>query len=203
MSLKTLVSSSLLFALVACGGGQAREPVAPTPEPEALPSTPAPATPPAPPASASAEVPPDAAPAKDDSQAGAASKRDHEAPEAEKAKPAGVEGTLASKNGATVVVKVRDPIDLPVGTSVELTRFFDGKDGAASPLGAMGLLFGGANVSGWVTIADARIAKVGSGTVTLKVVKERSTMKINGKPVNHFTTGARVKVAVADGTQKD
>ena len=61
-------------------------------------------------------------------------------------RPAEVEGTLVSRAGKRVVVRLSadDPPELD--SQATLLRFFSGKSGDKTPLGALGGLFGG-NVS--------------------------------------------------------
>lgn len=110
--------------------------------------------------------------------------------------PLEFEGKLVSKTGQTLKVQLTGSASPTTGASAEVLRYFEGKSGQASPLGILGGLLGG-TISGWVVVAGAKVDKVDKDTVTLTISKEQSTIIMNGKKVNHFTPGARMKLAVA------
>lgn len=109
--------------------------------------------------------------------------------------PIEYEGAMVSKVGAVVRIKLKGGAMPAAGTSAEMHRYFESKPGEASPLGALGGLLGG-GLKGWVGIASTKIDKVDKDVVVATVIEERSTITINGKKVNHFSPGARVKLAV-------
>jgi hypothetical protein len=109
--------------------------------------------------------------------------------------PEEFEGTIVSKIGSTVRIKLTGDSPASVGSNAKLLRFFESKKGGSSPLDVFGGLLGG-GLRGWVSIASTKITKIDKGIVTVTVLKELSKMKINGRKVNHFSPGARVKLAV-------
>ncbi len=184
-----LLCLPLLLSL-ACGGS-APEPVAPisSPEPTSAPiptATPpsAPVAPTQPTVAAKEEPPPAPEPPPTP-----AAKPPPPPP------PAQLEGTLKSHKGRELTVKVSG--DAPaVGAKGSLERFFEGKPGEASPLGALGGLFGG-TIQGWLGIASVTVKKLDKDVVTLTIDEEKSKMSVNGKPVDQFKTGAKVRLAIA------
>lgn len=110
--------------------------------------------------------------------------------------PEEFEGKLVSKTGQTLKVRLNDGASPTTGASAEVLRYFEGKAGQASPLGILGGLLGG-SISGWVVVANAKVDKVDKDAVTLTISEEHSTIIMNGKKVNHFAPGARMKLAVA------
>ena len=190
-------SSRLLLALPLCltfaCGGATPDPASPASGPE-----PTSAALPAPPAPVAAPAPPPAAPV-------VAAKEEPPPPAAEPPPPppkpapppeeAKVEGTLKSHAGHTLTMKVKG--DAPaVGAKGTLDKFFEGKPGEASPLGALGGLFGG-TIQGWIGVAAVTVKKVDKDVVTLAIDEEKSKMSVNGKPVDHFKPGAKVRLTLA------
>jgi uncharacterized Zn-binding protein involved in type VI secretion len=110
--------------------------------------------------------------------------------------PVEFEGKLVSRTGKALKVRLNAGASPTPGALAEVLRYFESKPGEASPLGVLGGLLGG-TISGWVVIAGAKVDKVDNDTVTLTISEERSTIMINGKKVNHFAPGARMKLAVA------
>jgi len=110
--------------------------------------------------------------------------------------PEEFEGKLVSKTGQTLKVRLSGSAAPAAGASAEVFRFFEGKAGEAGPLGVLGGLLGG-TISGWADVASAKVDKLEKDTVTLTISEERSTIVMNGKKVNHFSPGARMKLAVA------
>ncbi|MBX3187546.1 MAG: sel1 repeat family protein [Labilithrix sp.] len=114
--------------------------------------------------------------------------------------PTPIEGKLLSATGGTVKVKVSSKEPLTQGADVDFQRHFESKPGQRNALGVLGSIFGG-TVTGWVGIAKARVSKIDGDVVTLTVVEERSVIKVNGKKVNHFTPGAKVRILAAKATR--
>ncbi len=110
--------------------------------------------------------------------------------------PVALEGTLVSRAGKVLRVKVAKGAAPAIGARAEVQRYFESKPGDASPLGILGGLVGG-TVSGWVVIADATVTKVEGEVVTLEIREEQSQVTLNGKKVNHFSPGARIKLSLA------
>ena len=105
-----------------------------------------------------------------------------------------IEGTLRARKGKEVVLRF-DGADLPAaGAKATLSKYFEGKPGQASPLGALGGLLGG-TITGWMVIADVTVKGVNGKDVTVTVDAEKSNIVVNGKPVNQFTPGAKVKLS--------
>jgi hypothetical protein len=112
--------------------------------------------------------------------------------------PEEFEGKLVSKAGQTLKVQLNGSAAPAAGAPAEVSRFFESKPGEANPLGILGGLLGG-TISGWVVVASAKVDKLDKDTVTLTISEERSAIIMNGKKVNHFSPGARMKLAVARG----
>jgi hypothetical protein len=110
--------------------------------------------------------------------------------------PEEFESKLVTKTGKTLKVRLNGSAAPATGGPAEVLRYFESKRGDTSPLGILGGILGG-TISGWVVIASATVDKVDKDTVTLTINEESSKVMINGKQVNHFTPGARIKLAVA------
>jgi hypothetical protein len=106
------------------------------------------------------------------------------------------EGTLIAKSGKLVKLRLDTAKQPEVGIRRTLLRHFSGKSGDKTPLGALGGLLGGSvQIGGWLTVADVVVQKVEGDVVTVEIEQERSQMTLNGKPVNHFTAGARIRLS--------
>ncbi len=114
---------------------------------------------------------------------------------AKAAEPKEFEGTIVARTGNTVRVKLPEGVEVPSGASADLSRYFEGKAGDASPLGVLGGLFGG-SIKGWVGIALVKVGETKQRVVSLTIVEEKSKMAVNGRKTNHFTPAARVKLLV-------
>ena len=110
--------------------------------------------------------------------------------------PQEFEGKLVSRTGKALKLRLMGSALPEAGTSVEVQRFFEGKPGDANPLGMLGGLLGG-TISGWVVVASAKVDKIDKDTVTLTILGEQSSVTVNGKKVNHFSPGARMKIMAA------
>jgi hypothetical protein len=194
---RTLLASMLLAAS-ACASSVPSPVAPPAPEPAAAPVPPRSALE-AEPARAASEP----APASSTTQESATAPAPPEtppatepAPEPAKPPPAELEGTLVSRTGRLVKVRLGHASLPEVGTKASLLRHFSGKSGDKTPLGALGGLFGGnVSIGGWLAVADVVVTKVDSDVVTLEIEQERSKMVLNGKPVNHFSAGAKIRLA--------
>jgi hypothetical protein len=90
-------------------------------------------------------------------------------------------GKIVSRAGKTLTVA-------PAAGSPEPTVGAEGK--LSKPFSpALGKL----KISGWLEIARVSVKATGKN-VTLTILEERSKMKVNGKPVNHFKPGTAVKL---------
>ena len=81
-----------------------------------------------------------------------------------------------------------------------MSRLTRGGEGTAPDKGATATLskhfetrLGSLQTSGWLEIARVTVEASGAA-LRLKVVEEKSKMKVNGKPVNHFKPGTKVKL---------
>jgi hypothetical protein len=121
------------------------------------------------------------------------------APPAEPTPPPEIEGQLVARTKNVVRVKLSGELRPEKDQSLKLLRFFSGKAGDKSPIGALAGIFGAkVSVSGWVNIAEVRVTKVDGAVVTLEIEKEDSKVVVNGKRVNHFTPGAKLKLAARE-----
>ena len=118
--------------------------------------------------------------AAEDGPAAAPAKRAGKAEPAQAA--AEITGTLVARSGKDV--------------TVELT--------AAPPVGAKGSLLkrfeqeiGSIKATGWLAIADVSVKKVDGRTVVLAIEAEKSDIVFNGKKLDHYTSGAQVKLELA------
>ncbi len=91
-----------------------------------------------------------------------------------------VKGKLMTKPTAGAVRVQLDGATPGVGDHVELSRRID----PSIPL------IGGS----WLVIADTVVTAVSGKDVTLKIVAQKSEMKINGKPLDHYTVGVPISV---------
>ena len=97
-----------------------------------------------------------------------------------KRKPAtSFEGKILKKKGKKVVINLASASMPKVGSKGDLLKYFKK-----------------AIFSGWLTIAEVHVVRVKSQKVVLKILKEKSKMKVNGKKVRHFKKGARIKLTL-------
>jgi hypothetical protein len=96
------------------------------------------------------------------------------------AAPAEFEGTLSARKGSVLIINTTGGAP-PTGAKGALFRFFEQKIGPF-------------NTSGWLGIADVTVKDVDAGKVQLSLDAEKSIMHVNGKKVDHFTAGTRVKL---------
>lgn len=92
-----------------------------------------------------------------------------------------LEGVLVSRKGKKVVIEVDHPDPPPAGEKAVLYKWFEKQIGPFAS-------------SGWLGIADVTITKVHEGKLTLKITEELSKIVVDGKKVNHFKKGAKVKL---------
>jgi hypothetical protein len=109
-----------------------------------------------------------------------------------------IEGTLKVRKGKEVMLHLDGPELPPAGVKATLSKYFEGKPGEVNPLGILGSLFGG-TITGWVVIADVTVKRVNGKDVTVTIDAEQSRLAVNGKPVDQFTPGAKVKLASTSG----
>ncbi|NUQ74403.1 MAG: hypothetical protein HUU21_12675 [Polyangiaceae bacterium] len=164
-------------SLLGCGGSDAlppEDPVSVDTSPQTVTAPPAPA--PEPP-DARAETPPPAPPPAEPVKT------------AEVAPPPPavvvVEGTIASRSGALLVVTpAAGSKGPPVGSKGNLFRYFEQQVGPF-------------NTTGWLGIADVTVKGVKEGRLELTIDAEKSEIVVNGRKVNHFEAGNRVKLEPA------
>jgi hypothetical protein len=92
------------------------------------------------------------------------------------------QGKLLTKPAKSAVkVTVESAAPPSVGDKAELMRRVD----PSVPL------FGGS----WLVIADTEVTAVDGKTVTLKILAEKSDVKVNGKKVDHYTIGVPIRLS--------
>jgi hypothetical protein len=89
-------------------------------------------------------------------------------------------GSIVSYAKKVVTVRVSEGTGPDKGTSATLSKRYEGQ-------------LGSFRTSGWLQIAEVTVEGTGA-TLRLKVVQEKSKMKVNGKPVNHFKPGTQVRM---------
>lgn len=123
----------------------------------------------------------DVAPTTYEASASAGQEAGEPAAPAAATKPSSVEGTIELRSGDTVTVQVeRGPRPEP-GAEGNLFRRFDHKVASM-------------NVSGWLLIARIRVVKHEQDRLVVGIVQEQSSIRVDGKAVDHFGAGTRVKV---------
>jgi hypothetical protein len=111
--------------------------------------------------------------------------------------PAEYEGVLLAKNGSAVRVRLTNAAEMQVGETAELERYFKSKSGDGSALGGLAGIFGGnVQIDGWLDIAGTKISKVDKDVVTMTIDHEKTDEKMNGKKVNQFPSGAKIKIVM-------
>jgi len=87
------------------------------------------------------------------------------------------DGTLLSKTGKTVTVKISDQRTLPaIGQSGVLAKYFEEE------------IFG-IKTTGWLDIGKMKVTVVKSDSVTMTLEEELSVVTKDGQKVDHFKTG--------------
>lgn len=167
-SLRTLIA----LAVASLAGCAADPPPPPAGPPAVAEPPPPPPPPPAPPPMAKAEPPPPPAEPP---------KSEPPPPPAAPPKAREINGTIMSRVGKDVTIEAPADPSPPVGTKGNLSRYFEQQIGPIS-------------TSGWLGIADVTVKKIDKGKVVVTVVTEKSNVVVNGKKVNHFAPGTRVKV---------
>lgn len=99
------------------------------------------------------------------------------APAPKKVQPVEARGELLKRTKSALEVKMGSSAP-PAGTKAQLLRQID----ASVPL------VGGA----WLVIAETRVTAVAGAKVKLAIVEEKSSIKMNGHKVDHFTPGAPI-----------
>jgi len=84
------------------------------------------------------------------------------------------DGTILSKKGITVVVKINGQKELPtVGQSGILAKYFEEE------------IFG-MKTTGWLDIGKMKITSVKPTSITMTIIDELSVVTKNGEKVDHF-----------------
>jgi len=92
-----------------------------------------------------------------------------------------LEGSLVSRKGKNVVIEVDHPDPPAAGAKGTLLKYFEKQVGPFA-------------TSGWLGIAEVTVKKVAGGKIHLVIDEELSKMVVNGKKVNHFLKGNKVKL---------
>jgi len=92
-----------------------------------------------------------------------------------------LEGTLVSRKGKKVVIEVENPDPPEAGAKGTLLKYFEKQVGPFA-------------TSGWLAIAEVVVKKSAEGKIHLEIQEELSKMVVNGKKVNHFKKGNRIKL---------
>ncbi|MBW2263618.1 MAG: hypothetical protein JRG91_16775 [Deltaproteobacteria bacterium] len=92
-----------------------------------------------------------------------------------------LEGSLVSRKGKKVVIEVDHPDPPAAGGKGTLLKYFEKQVGPFA-------------TSGWLAIAEVTVTKSAGGKIHLKIVELLSKMVVNGKKVNHFKKGNRIKL---------
>ena len=92
-----------------------------------------------------------------------------------------LEGSLVSRKGKKVVIEVDHPDPPAAGAKGTLLKYFEKQVGPFA-------------TSGWLAIAEVTVKKSAGGKIHLAIVEELSKMVVNGKKVNHFKKGNKVKL---------
>lgn len=92
-------------------------------------------------------------------------------------------GTVVTKAGDTVIIRLENAPGLNAGASVSIYKFF-----------TKNIL--GMNTSGWLHAAEAKLISLTGSIVTVIITEEKSRMTVNNKKVEHLAAGAKVKLAL-------
>jgi hypothetical protein len=92
-----------------------------------------------------------------------------------------VTGTLVSRTGSSLTVKLDHPPAPPLKARATLFKYFEKE-------------IGGFKTSGWLEIAAVEVLKGSGMNLELSILEKRSVMTVNGKEVDHFAPGARLKL---------
>lgn len=90
-------------------------------------------------------------------------------------------GTVVTKAGAAVTIRLDGASGLKAGAPVNIYKFF-----------TRNIL--GMETSGWLHAAEARLISLKGSVATVRIIEEKSRMTVNNKKVEHLTAGAKVKL---------
>jgi hypothetical protein len=106
-----------------------------------------------------------------------------DAPEAEAPAALSVSGTIRSRKGRAVAVSLEGEAVPAAGDRGRLYKYFEKE-------------IAGFRTSGWIDVATVEVESVGAGTAELRVVEEHSEIVVNGRRVDHFARGAKIRLDV-------
>ncbi len=87
-----------------------------------------------------------------------------------------LDARILARNGKLLEVAVDRAAVVEVGSTGSVSKPFQTNVGFA--------------LSGWIVVAEVIVVKVVPGKLTLEIVESKSTMTVNGRPVDHFAPGA-------------
>jgi hypothetical protein len=90
-------------------------------------------------------------------------------------------GSVLHKSGPAVTIRLDDASGITAGITVSVYKFFTRE-----------IL--GMKTSGWLHAAEARLISINGGVAKIRIAEEKSKMMVNGKKVDHLTTGTKVKL---------
>jgi WD40 repeat protein len=89
--------------------------------------------------------------------------------------------TLSRRSGNQLVLATQGAPAWAVGDKAELSKKIDKQ-------------LGGLSFSAWLTVADVTVTAVGGQSMTVVVTANKSVITMNGKPVDHFTPGSKLRL---------
>lgn len=95
-----------------------------------------------------------------------------------------VTGTLEGRKGSVVKVRLDTGVALAAGSRGTLSKHFTKE-------------FAGFKTTGWLEIASVEVTRASGSLADLRILEKRSVVTRNGEEVDHFTPGAKVKLAVS------
>lgn len=103
------------------------------------------------------------------------------------------EGTLLSKVGDVIRVKLTGKAEPAIGANAELLRLLP------QERPELDLFPGSRGTKAWLRLAITRVDQVDKGVAVVTLLKEESAIAIKGKQANLYTPGVTVKFTVAAG----
>jgi hypothetical protein len=92
-----------------------------------------------------------------------------------------IAGSIVSRKGNVLTIRTTAGFLPPVDAKATLYRRFEQQLGPIS-------------ASGWLEVAKVIVKKAAPGSIDVTIAEEKSTILLNGKKVNHFGSGADVKL---------
>jgi hypothetical protein len=92
-----------------------------------------------------------------------------------------IEGVIQTRSGnkLSILLNEKDTL-IKVGITGNLAKHFEEQIGKFT-------------MNGWMDIAEVKVTKVVQKVVSIDIIEEKSKAEINGKPVDHFKIGKRIK----------